>query len=287
MAKISGTKSFMRLSASLVLYNNDNLIFERAIESIIDSHEEVFLSIYDNSPLQLSSKYFSHPRVTYRHDRTNVGFGAGHNRAFALVSDWSDLHFIVNPDITFDRHVISELLSVFRSDDTIMAGMPDICNEDGSSQNLCKNLPTPVDLIARRFIPFDCIKNKITSKYVLSGLPSDAVVDIPNLSGCFLAVRSKAFRQINGFDEAYFMYMEDIDLVRRLGDIGRTVYVPFARVHHGYAKGSYKLGRLFFSHIRSAIRYFNKWGWFKDFVRAKRNRATKTFLADYSKMNDK
>ena len=277
----------MRLSASLVLYNNDNFIFERAIKSIVDSNEEIFLSIYDNSPLRLSSEYFSHPRVAYRHGRTNVGFGAGHNRAFTLVSDWSDLHFIVNPDIIFDRDVISEIISVFRSDDAIMAGMPNICNMDGSSQNLCKTLPTPLDLIVRRFIPFDWIKNKIASKYVLSGLPSDTVVDIPNLSGCFLAVRSEAFRQINGFDEAYFMYMEDIDLVRRLGDIGRTVYVPFARVHHGYAKGSYRLGRLFFFHIRSAIRYFNKWGWFTDFDRVKRNRATKDFLEKYSNMNCK
>lgn len=266
----------MKLTASLVLYNNDSSVFERAIESIVSSEEEIFLCVYDNSPVQLSSKYFSHPQVAYRHDRTNVGFGAGHNRAFAMVSHRSDLHFIVNPDVVFERQVISELLSVFRSDNTIMAGMPSICNMDGCSQNLCKALPTPFDLMTRRFVPLDCIKDKLTSNYVLYDLPLDVVVDVPNLSGCFLAVRSEAFRQVNGFDEKFFMYMEDIDLVRRLGDLGRTVYVPFVSVYHGYAKGSYKLGRLFWFHIRSAVYYFNKWGWFQDPVRAKRNRATRS-----------
>ena len=70
------------------------------------------------------------------------------------------------------------------------------------------------------------------------------------------------------------MYMEDIDLVRRLGDHGRTVYVPTVEVTHGHARGSYRFNKLMLTHIRSAVRYFSKWGWMIDQTRARRNRNT-------------
>lgn len=67
------------------------------------------------------------------------------------------------------------------------------------------------------------------------------------------------------------MYMEDIDLVRRIGKIKHSVYLPNVHIVHGFQKGSYKSFKLFLIHILSAIRYFNKWGWFFDYCREKNN----------------
>jgi GT2 family glycosyltransferase len=67
------------------------------------------------------------------------------------------------------------------------------------------------------------------------------------------------------------MYLEDVDLVRRIGDVARVVYDPRVCVTHAYAKGSYRNKKLLAYHLSSAVRYFTKWGWCFDPIRRKRN----------------
>jgi hypothetical protein len=69
------------------------------------------------------------------------------------------------------------------------------------------------------------------------------------------------------------MYMEDVDLSRRIGRLARTVFYPAVSITHAYQKGSYKNSRLLSHHIRSALKYFNKWGWLFDADRRAVNRA--------------
>lgn len=269
----------MRLTASLVLYRNAPEIFEQAIRSVLEAAGDATLSVVDNSPEPLVSAWFQHPRLIYRHAGANLGFGAGHNRAFAAVADRSDVHFIVNPDVSFEGTVLDGLAGVIRADDAIVAAMPEVRDPDAQVQNLCKALPSPTQLIVRRFLPFAAMRDAIDRGYEFRTLPRDRLSDIPNLSGCFLAVRSSAFARVGGFDDRFFMYMEDIDLVRRLGDLGRTVFVPGLRICHGHARSSYRFGKLMLVHVRSAVRYFNKWGWLHDPVRRRRNAAARQLLS--------
>jgi len=67
---------------------------------------------------------------------------------------------------------------------------------------------------------------------------------------------------LGGFDERYFMYMEDVDLVRRCASLGKVKYLPKMTVVHEFSKGSYHNPKLLRYHVCSAIMYFNKWGWF-------------------------
>ena len=87
-------------------------------------------------------------------------------------------------------------------------------------------------------------------------------------------LQSRLFRDIGGFDERYFMYLEDVDLVRRIGSLARVVYDPRVSVVHEYAKGSYRNKKLLWYHIKSAVLYFTKWGWLFDMQRKKRNAVT-------------
>lgn len=268
----------MKVTASLVLYCNPPHVFEGAVRSVIESDADVVISIVDNSPVPLTSDLFSHRRVRYIHAGANLGFGAGHNKAFSGVADQSDVHFIINPDVTFGPAVLGALENVFAHHSEVSAAMPSIHDEMDRPQHLCKALPTPIDLIARRFIPIARIRRAINANYELRGLPTKGLIDIPSLSGCFLGVRSSMFARVGGFDERFFMYMEDVDLVRRLGDQGRTVYVPAAKIHHGHARSSYRFGKLMFVHVRSAVSYFGKWGWFRDPVRTTRNAAARRLV---------
>lgn len=261
----------MKLTASLVLYNNPPEQFGEAMHCFLEGSEGR-LVVVDNSPSQLAHPLFVHNRVEYTFAGANLGFGCAHNRALSIIGDKSDIHLYLNPDVSFGTEVIPELLNYFAKNEAVGALMPRIEYMDGSLQRLCKLLPTPTDLIFRRFIPIPRVQRAINRRYELHDLPQDRVAAIPFLSGCFLLARTHVLHSVSGFDERFFMYMEDVDLVRRIGDRWETMYVPSVSVSHGYQRASMTDGRLKKIHIRSAISYFNKWGWIWDPERRLRNR---------------
>jgi GT2 family glycosyltransferase len=262
-----------KISASLVIYNCKPELFLNAVTSFLNGCEQGILVISDNSDSRLSHALLQNPRVVYIFNNANIGFGAAHNKAFSSVGSKSDFHLILNPDITFSPNVIPHILKVMQHSPEIGLLMPRINYPDGSLQRLCKLLPTPVDLIFRRFIPIKSLQNHINYRYELHDLPQDKPIDVPSVSGCFLILRSQLFIDIGGFDEKFFMYLEDVDLVRRAGVLARIVYDPRVSVIHEYAKGSYRNKKLLIYHIKSAVHYFTKWGWWFDLQRKERNAA--------------
>lgn len=270
------------ITASLVLFHNDPAIFGQAIASFLASSPEGELWVSDNSATPLSHPLFNHPRVHHVHNGANLGFGAGHNRAFARLPETSTLHLILNPDVRFAAHVLPALRAVMDADHSIGAVMPRINFPDGNLQRLAKLLPSPVDLILRRFVPSGAVRERINQRYELHDLPQDQAIEVPVISGCCLLVRTQALRRVGGFDERYFMYMEDFDLVRRLGDFSTILYMPTVNVVHDYAKGSYVNRKLLGYHMKSALKYFTKWGWVFDQQRRQRNAETLAYIAKVS-----
>lgn len=260
----------MKISGSLVLYRSRKEQYEAAIANYLESVPNGTLYVIDNSPDPLQSDFFVHSRVRYIHSEANVGFGTAHNRAIHLACQASDLHLILNPDIRFNADVLPSLADFFRNNAQVAVAMPKIVYPDGSLQRLCKLLPTPLDLLIRRFFPVRTVRLWLDRRYEMHELCQEKPSEVPTLSGCFLLVRSKSLLKVGGFDERFFMYMEDVDLVRRLGLVGQVVYMPSVSVVHEYAKGSYRNYRLLNYHMRSAFSYFNKWGWVFD----KHRRAT-------------
>ncbi len=150
--------------------------------------------------------------------------------------------------------------------------MPKVLYPDGSNQYLCRLLPSPVDLILRRFFPFlNGILKKRNELYELRFFDYNRIIEIPWLSGCFMFVRVEVFKRVGFFDEMYFIYLEDVDISRRISSFYKTVYFPYSVVYHEHGKGSYKYSKLFYHHISSAIKYFNKWGWINDRERKETN----------------
>jgi len=259
------------ISGSLVLFHNEPELYGGAISSFLNSCDGT-LHIVDNSVKALKHELFRHPRVKYLFVGRNLGFGAAHNLALTQLTLPSDVHLLLNPDISFDSEVLPSLVKLLQMEADIGAVMPRVIYPNGTHQHLSKLLPTPIDLILRRFLPITLLKEHINRRYELHALCQDRNNDIPSLSGCFLLIRTAILQDIGGFDERYFMYMEDVDLVRRVGDVARTVYCPSISVTHDYGKGSYHNAKLLSYHLKSAVKYFNKWGWFYDPIRTTRNR---------------
>ncbi len=269
------------LSASIVVYKNRAEILEKTIRSFLDATDDCKLFIVDNSPTDTLKDLVNDPRIIYRFNNKNVGFGAGHNTVLRNILNESTYHIILNPDVYFDKHVIKTLYQFIDQHPEIGQLMPKVLYPDGRLQPLCKLLPTPTTLIKRRFLGFrKSALEKENYRYELRFSGYDKIMDVPFLSGCFMFLRTEALQHVGLFDEQFFLYTEDIDLSRRIHKYYRTVYFPQVTIYHYHQRGSYRNFWLMWSNIKSAIRYFNKWGWSTDSEREYFNKRTIQQLAE-------
>jgi hypothetical protein len=230
--------------------------------------------LIDNSPEPIDLTVFHLPWVTYLKSAKNGGYGAGHNTALRLALNESEFHFVLNPDIYFDPEELEKMIHRMQQDLTIGQLMPKVIYPDGSHQYLCKLIPTPSDLIFRRFLftPLKSLVQKKLDRFELRFTGYDQEMDIPFLSGCFMLFRTSSLNKIGLFDEQFFMYGEDIDITRRMHAVYRTIFFPGATIIHDHAKESYKNWHMLWVHIVNLIKYFNKWGWIFDSERSRVNR---------------
>jgi GT2 family glycosyltransferase len=260
--------------AAIVTFRNSKDILKKAIDSFLNAGLKTYLYVIDNSPADDLRSVCSGERVEYIFNNKNFGFGAGHNIAIGKSIGESKYHLVLNPDIFFEPGILEKLFNFMEENKEVGLVMPKICYTDGSTQYLCKLLPTPIDLILRRFNLkiLRAIFKKRLQNYELRFTGYGKIMDVPHLSGCFMFIRTEALSRVGLFDERFFMYLEDVDLGRRIHKCYRTMYYPEVSVFHEYEKGSYKNSKLLIYHLWSAARYFNKWGYFFDKERREINK---------------
>ncbi len=265
-----------RLTISIVTHNNEKQI-EKALASIYKSDlppGTYYIKVMDNDStdktigkVSLKSPYIS--LIV----SPNIGFGGGHNKVIRNIKGKSEYHLVMNPDVTLNPDTLGKLLDFMDKNPDVGLTMPKVLYPDGTLQHLCKRLPTPFDLIGRRFIPgfLKFLFKKRLGRYELRDKDYEQVMEVPYLSGCFMFLRADVFDKVGFFDERFFLYLEDVDFCRRIHAKFKTVYYPHTFIYHEYRKGSYEQLINLFYHMQSAVKYFNKWGWFKDPEREKIN----------------
>jgi GT2 family glycosyltransferase len=262
-----------KITFCIVLYRNDITMLQNAIQSILKTDMIHKLFLVDNSPTDELKKIVINSKIEYIHNPANPGFGASHNVAVEkAIGLGSKYHFIVNPDIYFEGDVITPMVEYMANDETIGMMMPQILNIDKSIQNLPKLLPSPLSILWRKIKKPAKGYRKFINEYELREVPQKIIYNAPVLSGCFTLLNLDAIKKVGMYDDTFFMYFEDWDLSRRMHKHYKTIYFPLVSVYHGYDSGANKSSRLFKIFINSAIRYFNKWGWFVDEDRKKINR---------------
>ena len=262
------------VTASVVLYNTPEDQLKRLVDCIASSFQKLHLYLVDNSPNSVDSELFHLPAVTYIKAKANQGYGAGHNIALRKTIDFANFHFVINPDISFSPEELGKMIQFMENNPSVGQLMPKVVYPGGRTQYLCKLIPTPADLLLRRFAvgPLKAWASKKLEQFELRFTGYEREMDVPYLSGCFMLFRTSALKRIGLFDERFFMYPEDIDITRRMHTEFRTVFFPDAIVVHDHAQESYKSRRALMVHIINLIKYFNKWGWIRDKQRTKINR---------------
>ena len=240
----------IKISASIVIYNEQKEVLKRAINSFFNLDFEKELLIVDNYPdsvLELFCKNFKN--IKYILSKENIGFGSGHNLAFKNKTIDSDIHIIINPDTYFKKEQLEGFIEWFYEEKDVSLAVPSILNPDGSLQSVVRNIPTPLSLVKRKLsIDLDEI-----------AVEKNTIKEIPFAHGCFMVFETEVLKNIKGFDERFFMYMEDVDIFIRAKQYGLTVMNSNFSVYHEYRKGSSKNLKLLWWHIISAVKFFIKY----------------------------
>ena len=197
-------------------------------------------------------------------NRDNPGYGRAVNRLVGRLGQLPPLIGVLNTDLTWPVGTFEQLLGWLQQHPQVSLAVPQILDKAGEHQKLCKQHPTVLGLFSRRFLP-ECLKpvwlKRYDRMYVMADQDYQQVFEVPYLSGCCMLIRSEAFSRVGGFDERFFLYLEDADLTRTLAREGLCVHLPVAGVVHGWGRGNYRDLGLVAVNLASAWHYFRKWGW--------------------------
>jgi N-acetylglucosaminyl-diphospho-decaprenol L-rhamnosyltransferase len=194
----------------------------------------------------------------------NVGYGRAVNLALPEVpGNWV---LIANPDVAFEPGALDTLLDATARWPDAGAVGPAILAPDGSLYPSARALPSLGRGIGHAVFGWWWPSNPWTAAYRRErGAPAEGPAGW--LSGSCVLVRRAAFDAVGGFDPAYFMYFEDLDLCERIGKAGwQNVYVPSAVVNH---EGGHATSRcpaeMVAAHHASAYLYLSRryrgWHW--------------------------
>jgi GT2 family glycosyltransferase len=251
------------VNVSIVLFNSEFSQIDYLVKELRLNESINQIYLIDNS-LTCSNLYNS-SNVTYIFNGKNLGFGAGHNIAInKTINEGIKYHLVLNPDIIFKHTVINKMIVFLEDNFEVGLMMPKILYPNGEVQYLPKLLPTPFQLIKRKLVISKKLHNKLNYLYEMRGISDDKSYEVPIISGCFSLFRIDALKKVGLYDERFFMYFEDFDISRRMHKYFKTIYFPMVSIFHDYGRGAQKNYKLFLIFIKSAIIYFNKWGWIFD-----------------------
>lgn len=203
---------------------------------------EVILTLNIPEAVQPDLNRYSYP-VRVISNTAPKGFGSNHNQAFQFAH--SCYFCILNPDIRLYTNPFPELVALLE-DPSIGVVAPLVLSPQGVIEDSARRFPT-FEKIAKKLI-----KRQRTADYVLNFKP----VDVDWVAGMFMVFAHAVFDQVQGFNDRYFLYYEDVDICARLHLAGlRVVVCPAARAVHDAQRASHRNLKYLGWHLRSMLRF--------------------------------
>ena len=229
------------LTAIIINYNSAE-IFE-CIKSVYSTIKTSFETIVvdnnstDDSVIKIKKEF---PQVKIIENKENKGYGRACNQAIQIEQGKEILS--LNPEIILEDNTVEELLKYLDENKQAKIVSCRLKNPDGTVQDSFREFPTIWSLFTRQFKRFT-IQN-LTAKEITAPTKVDWV------SGALMLMRDKYY-----FDERYFMYFEDVDLCKTIGNV---YYYPLVSATHIAYRESARKWKLTAQHIKSAMQYFIK-----------------------------
>lgn len=185
----------------------------------------------------------------------NLGFGAGANRGVARTT--SPYVAVVNPDEVVKPGCTEALVAALDRDDGVALVGPRLLTTDGRTYPSARTFPDLLVAAGHAFGYLVWPGNPFSRRYRMADWDHESARDVDWLAGTHLLARRTAWDEVAGFDERYFMYLEDVDLCWRLHRAGwRVRYEPAAEAVHDIGRSTdQRPYRMIAAHHRSLARY--------------------------------
>ncbi|WP_395065448.1 glycosyltransferase family 2 protein [Flavobacterium sp.] len=208
------------LSVIIVNYNGLNYLKD-CLDALYDKLKEVSIEIIliDNNSKDESCTFIknNYPQVKLIDSKINYGFGKGNNEA--VKSAQGDYLLLINND-TIVLDSLKPVLDYLKSDKTIGCIGINMLNKNKEYLPVAGVFPNFSNMFQMRKLL------EINSEFI-SGNFSKTSYNVDWISGSFLMLKKEIYLKINGFDEDYFLYVEDVDFCKRIANIGlKRVFLP-------------------------------------------------------------
>ena len=249
----------MRAALVIVNYNTAGDL-RSCMQSVQEMLPEVETVVVDNGSSDGSREMVrsEFPWVRLEDNPGNPGYASACNRGIRATTQ--PYVFILNSDVEFLEDGIGAVLDHLDANPDIGALGPLVLNSDRSVQMSCRRFPSMFENLVHGFLGDIWPDNPYTRSYQMKGLCRDEPTDVDWVSGAAMLLRREAAERVGGFDETYFMYVEDVDICWRLREAGyRVVYHPgFRLIHHIGRTSSQQSVRMLYQHHRSMYIFFRK-----------------------------
>jgi len=252
------------VSVIIVSYNTGELL-GRCLESLRATRDaDIEVVVVDNASTDRSARMVAvdFPEVRLIPNRENAGFARANNQGIRATG--GRYVFCLNPDTEVEPDTIRELVA--RLDERageVAVAAPRLVEPDGSTQRSLRRFPTVGAMLyqhtlARYWPPLRARYRRYRMRDFDYASAAPAEAEQP--MGAALMIRREALDRVGLFDEGYWMYFEDVDLLKRMSDAGLGIfYYPGVRVvHHGGMSTRLAKSRLYVEFQRSMLRYFRR-----------------------------
>jgi len=224
------------ISVIIVSFNVRDFL-QQCLRSVSEASQNLNTEIFivdnrsvDGTPDMVRKIY---PGVHLIANSENLGFGKANNQA--LKTARGKYVLFLNPDTIIREDTLDVMFRFMEENpDTALAGCK-ILNTDGSLQLACRrSFPRPSVAIPK-LLGLSALfpGNRFLAKYNLTYKNPDESYTVDAVSGSFMFCRRDLIQELNGFDERFFMYGEDLDLCYRVQEKGYNVsYVPHTTIVH-------------------------------------------------------
>ena len=255
------------LTISIVIYKSNEELLIETLKTLVLSCEKAKLSSYkiylinhEKSISENINKFVSE-NIELIQGHGNIGYGSGHNLVKNRIGNY---HLILNPDVKLFEDTIKNSIKRMTEENKVGLITPNATDQNGVRQYLIKSYPSFLIFFLRvtNISLLNLLFKKKLNKYECRELNYNKIINkVIYCSGCYMFFRNIVFKNINGFDENFFLYFEDMDISYRTSKVTNIIYDPNVKIIHYGGNTSRKnlLHWKFF--ISSMIKFFNKYVW--------------------------
>ncbi len=217
---------------------------------------------------KLHEKWSHKKEIRWIEFGSNLGFGKPHNEA----SKYARGEFLVfsNPDTLIPKNGIEPLIEFLKKHKDVGIVGAKLIGESGTIHDSYRRFMKPYDWLIKRLKPLHKIKfiQNHVRNFLMWDMDNTKIQTVDWIQGSSMVMRKSDFDAIGGFDDRYFIFVEDMDLCRKMWNLGKKiVYYPEVVWFHSDKRGS-NSGSVFkdlfkktaWWHLSSLIKYFLKWG---------------------------